>query len=105
MSGLLLEVTDQGVMGGSNERHLDEERSNQLKLLGNVFLIGLLVILVMVSGCAHQPLGYAPNPRGFWVGIWHGLTIGFSMIGHLFDQGIRIYAFPNSGGWYDSAMS
>jgi hypothetical protein len=35
------------------------------------------------------------------MGVWNGLTVFFGLIGHLFDNSIRIYAFPNSGGWYD----
>jgi hypothetical protein len=34
------------------------------------------------------------------MGFWHGLTILFSLIGSIFTD-VRIYAFPNSGGWYD----
>jgi hypothetical protein len=30
----------------------------------------------------------------------HGLISPFSLIGGLFSD-IRIYAFPNNGGWYD----
>jgi hypothetical protein len=30
----------------------------------------------------------------------HGFTILFSLIGSTFTD-YRIYAFPNSGGWYD----
>lgn len=40
------------------------------------------------------------DPPGFFLGIFHGLTIIFSLIGSLFSD-IRIYSFPNSGGWYD----
>jgi hypothetical protein len=30
----------------------------------------------------------------------HGFLIVFSLIGSIFTD-YRIYAFPNSGGWYD----
>jgi hypothetical protein len=32
--------------------------------------------------------------------MFHGFTILFSLIGSLFTD-YRIYAYPNSGGWYD----
>jgi len=34
------------------------------------------------------------------MGLLHGFIIGFSFVGSLFSD-VRIYAFPNSGGWYD----
>jgi hypothetical protein len=55
----------------------------------------------LIGGCATQPLPEAYyDPPGFFLGLLHGLTIFFSMIGSLFTD-YRIYAFPNSGGWYD----
>jgi hypothetical protein len=33
-------------------------------------------------------------------GFLHGLLMFFSLIGSLFTD-VRIYAFPNSGVWYD----
>ena len=40
------------------------------------------------------------EPPGFLYGLMHGFLILFSFIGSLFTD-VRIYAFPNSGGWYD----
>jgi hypothetical protein len=56
--------------------------------------------LFVISGCAHQPHPSAYEPPGFWSGLLHGFLILFSFIGSLFTD-VRIYAFPNSGGWYD----
>ena len=61
----------------------------------------LLLMALAVSSCAHQPIPEAYDPPGFFSGLWHGLICGFALIGHIFDPSIRIYAFPNSGGWYD----
>jgi hypothetical protein len=60
-----------------------------------------VLLLVLVAACAHQPhpLPFG-SPPGFFAGIWHGLVAPFALVGHLFSD-IRIYAFPNSGGWYD----
>ncbi len=53
-----------------------------------------------VASCAHQPAPEAYDPPGFFMGLIHGFIILFSFIGSLFTD-VRIYAFPNSGGWYD----
>ena len=52
------------------------------------------------AGCAHQPAPNAFEPPGFFMGLLHGFIILFSFIGSLFTD-VRIYSFPNSGGWYD----
>jgi hypothetical protein len=67
-------------------------------ILKLVFLMALILIL---ASCATQPEPDAFERPGFWRGYWHGLTIFFALIGHLFDSSIRIYNFPNNGGWYD----
>ena len=54
----------------------------------------------VVGGCAHQPTPEGYQLPGFWSGLLHGFLILFSFIGSLFAD-VRIYAFPNSGGWYD----
>ena len=59
-----------------------------------------LVVLSILSACATQPQSHAFDPPGFWLGILHGFTILFSLIGSIFTE-YRIYAFPNSGGGYD----
>jgi hypothetical protein len=60
-----------------------------------------LALLVVLAGCAHQP---APLPfgefPGFFGGLWHGLIAPIALVGSLFWK-VRIYAFPNAGGWYD----
>jgi hypothetical protein len=58
-------------------------------------------LIFVLTGCAYQTTSYVHDPAGFWVGLWNGATIAFSMVGHLIDNSIRIYTFPNNGGWYD----
>ena len=48
---------------------------------------------------AHQPVGNADAP-GFLLGLWHGLCSPITFIISLFSD-IRMYAFPNSGRFYD----
>jgi hypothetical protein len=64
-------------------------------------MVGLLLVsALLAAGCAHQPAPAADDAPGFLYGFLHGFLIMFSFIGSLFTD-IRIYAFPNAGGWYD----
>ncbi len=60
----------------------------------------LLLLVVALAGCAHQPTAAARGAPGFFAGLLHGFIILFSLIGSLFTP-VRIYAFPNSGFLYD----
>ncbi|MDH3440129.1 MAG: hypothetical protein OEM63_05220 [Gammaproteobacteria bacterium] len=60
----------------------------------------LLVAIAFLASCATQPPPYAYDPPGFFSGLLHGFLILFTFVGSLFTD-FRIYAFPNSGGWYD----
>jgi hypothetical protein len=50
----------------------------------------------------HQPRPECYDPPGFFSGLFHGfiILILFSLLGSIFMD-IRIYAFPNSGFFYD----
>jgi hypothetical protein len=63
-------------------------------------LIFLVVSLLVFTGCATHSVSGISNPPGFLKGLLHGFIILFSFIGSLFTE-YEIYAFPNSGGWYD----
>lgn len=56
--------------------------------------------MVVLGGCANQSPPGAYDPPGFFLGLFHGFLILFSLIGSIFMD-IRIYAFPNSGFFYD----
>ena len=64
------------------------------------FYIMLLLGMVVLGGCANQPPPGGYDPPGFFSGLLHGFFIFFSLIGSIFMD-IRIYAFPNSGFFYD----
>jgi hypothetical protein len=62
--------------------------------------VGVIGLLLLIAACAHQPPPAAIESPGFWSGLLDGMLILFSFIGSLFTD-VRIYAFPNSGVWYD----
>ena len=59
--------------------------------------IGLALVL---TACATQPLPPTIELPGFFTGLLHGAIAPFAFIVGLFTD-VRIYAFPNSGLWYD----
>lgn len=65
-------------------------------------LAGVLgLTLLTLAACASQPYVETDHAPGFFRGLLHGFIAWFALIGHLFDHKIRIYAYPNLGGWYD----
>ncbi len=63
-------------------------------------LLILLLIMLVLGACANQPRQEAFDPPGFFSALVHGFFIFFSLIGSVFLD-VRIYAFPNSGFFYD----
>ena len=64
------------------------------------FFLLLLILAFGCISCAHQPHPESYDPPGFFSGLFHGFIILLSLIGSIFMD-IRIYAFPNSGFFYD----
>lgn len=62
--------------------------------------VGMCCMAALLASCATQPLPSAYDPPGFLFGLLHGFLIFFALVGSIFTDH-RIYAFPNSGGWYD----
>jgi hypothetical protein len=65
-----------------------------------VRIVVIIAAAATLAACATQPSPAAFEPPGFFYGFLHGLTVPFSLIGAFFTD-VRIYAFPNSGWWYD----
>jgi len=65
-----------------------------------LMFLAVVAMALVIASCASQPRPEAFDPPGFFSGLLHGFLIVFSFIGSLFTN-IRIYNFPNSGGWYD----
>ncbi len=65
---------------------------------------GLLAVALgaaLFAACAHQPgVGPYMDAPGFFPGLLHGLIAPFAFVGSLFMK-VRMYAWPNSGAWYD----
>jgi hypothetical protein len=59
-----------------------------------------MVVAGLVAACATQPMPTALEAPGFWQGLVHGIISPFALIAEIFTN-VRVYAFPNSGGWYD----
>lgn len=65
-----------------------------------------LLLVVALGACtATQPrfagmvaLGKVP---GFWKGFWHGFIAPITFIVSLISDEVHVYAFPNSGRWYE----
>ena len=56
--------------------------------------------VLLLAGCAYQPASEVADPPGFFSGLLHGVTSPYSIVAGLFSE-IRIYAYPNSGWFYD----
>jgi hypothetical protein len=62
--------------------------------------LSVLAALMLVA-CATQPLAPRVSSPGFFLGLWHGFSAWFALVIHLFNPEVRVYAYPNAGGWYD----
>ncbi len=60
----------------------------------------LAVLAVGLVACASQPPGQSGTPA-FLAGLWHGVIAPIAFVISLFDNDVRMYAFPNAGRWYD----
>lgn len=56
--------------------------------------------LLLLGSCASQPPGQAGEPA-LLMGLWHGAIAPIAFVISLFDESVRMYAFPNAGRWYD----
>ena len=63
-------------------------------------LVILSASMILLTACATQPAPITHDAPGFLLGLFHGFTAIISLVGSIFLQ-VRVYAFPNSGFWYD----
>jgi len=67
------------------------------------YLVVLLALLVMLSGCADKidvvfPAG--AHQYGFFYGLLHGFIAPFSLLGMLFGADVVVFAANNTGFFY-----
>lgn len=62
--------------------------------------LAIVGVTTVIAGCAGQPPPEASGAPGFFYGVLHGFLILVDFVVGLFTD-VRIYAYPNSGGWYD----
>ena len=61
----------------------------------------LAILCTALAGCAHQfAPDVAPDPYGFFSGIWHGFIFFFSLIGCMIFDSVWIIGRPNTGWPY-----
>ena len=72
------------------------KRSASLK-----YIFTIISLSLFVTACATQPYTGGGGAPGFFSGLWHGFISPLALFGHISISDIRVYAFPNSGGWYD----
>ncbi len=59
-------------------------------------------MVMTLAACASQP--FVETTTGVpdsLSGLLHCFAAWFALSGHIFNLQIRIYAYPNNGGWYD----
>jgi hypothetical protein len=70
-----------------------------------VFVILLISIIFLLTGCADVSDITYNNPDehvyGFWGGTWHGMIMFPSFIGSLIWDDVAVYAVNNNGAWYN----
>lgn len=64
-------------------------------------LISLMMLTLLLTGCASQSDVNAGEIAGFWFGLWNGITLSFALIGSMFSDNILIYYPLNKGLLYD----
>lgn len=60
----------------------------------------LLAVGLVLTSCATRPMG-GPDDPAFLRGLVDGFLAPISFVISLFNDQIRMYAFPNIGRWYD----
>ncbi len=65
-------------------------------------MVTVVLALSLAACAATQPPAVPPiDAPGFWKGLWHGFIAPITFFVSLFSDAVRIYAFPNTGRWYD----
>jgi len=75
--------------------------------------IGMVAVCLVLAACATQPTASTGSVPGILLGFVHGMISPFALVGELFVHfadmfgfhepfpRFRVYAYPNTGVWYD----
>lgn len=64
-----------------------------------IAFIGIFLLLGCTAG--DNPLKDSGDSAGFFMGLWHGIIVFFTLVISLFTDNITIYEVHNTGFWYD----
>ncbi|MFM8821557.1 MAG: hypothetical protein ACKOD3_13650 [Phenylobacterium sp.] len=78
-----------------------QHRSHRPLIKDRRALVAVTALLLTLGACATQPYAPTPDAPGFLSGLLHGFLGWFALVAHIFSPEIRVYAYPNGGGWYD----
>lgn len=71
-------------------------RINQL-----FFFAAIVMMFLLLSGCAPGNEKFDAEPAGFLYGLWHGYISLITFIISLFNDNVTIYEINNSGKMYN----
>lgn len=65
--------------------------------------LGVAALVGSLTACAASQPAVVPGggDPGFWLGLWQGFIAPITFVISLFNEHVRVYAFPNAGRWYD----
>ena len=70
-----------------------------------MIVAALVLLLVMLAGCAPGPNELVATntgkAAGFWLGLWHGIIAPVTFIISLFNRNVQMYEVHNTGNWYN----
>jgi hypothetical protein len=70
---------------------------------GSAHILRLALLAgLLLAGCAAGDARFtAPEPAGFFFGLWHGFISFITLIWGIFSDDVQVYERMNTGGWYD----
>ena len=66
-----------------------------------ILFFAIILIALLVAGCAANNEMYEAKDAGFWAGLWHGLILVVTFIISLFTDSVSVYEINNTGGLYN----
>ena len=68
----------------------------------SIKLLYLFSVVLILTSCTAGDVQFTEQSQaGFFYGLWHGVISFFTLIIHIFNDGILVYETNNTGGWYD----